>query len=139
MFSRIYTPLHVNKHPQIVLGTFQLGHYLPNDLECPILLLQTIIPLICSYIFSRKHSWSLEIQKTSFKKTQSKTMVQRLVQLLCLNWKNVMHTSRVLIYLCSKRNGVSSLFPSKPGKCSPRLPKPPWQLLKSPHSSDKIS
>jgi len=42
---------------------------MPNDLECPILWLQTTIQLICDYIFSRKQSQGLKIQKSSLKKT----------------------------------------------------------------------
>lgn len=101
--------------PHIFLQTFQLGQYLPNDLRCPILWLQTIIPLIWNYIFSRKHSQSLEIKEKVLKKTQSKTMVQRLAQLLWLHPSKI-HAAyqQMIILLCFKRNEVSSLFPSNP-------------------------
>lgn len=44
---------------------------MPSDPQCPILWLQTIIQLIRDYIFSRKHSQDLKIQKSSLKKTKN--------------------------------------------------------------------
>lgn len=52
-------------------------------------------------------------------------MVQRLAQLLCLHpSQNRAAYQQMILLLCFKRNGVSSLFPSNPGQCSPRLQKP---------------